>query len=36
MTHMFHLKQYQRDRINRVVIDKTQVNNPTILERIID
>jgi ATP-dependent Clp protease ATP-binding subunit ClpX len=36
MTHMFHLKQYQRDRINRVVIDKTQVNNPTVLERKID
>jgi ATP-dependent Clp protease ATP-binding subunit ClpX len=36
MPHMFHLKQYQRDRINRVVIDKTQVNNPTVLERKID
>jgi ATP-dependent protease Clp ATPase subunit len=36
MPHMFHLKQYQRDKINRVVIDKTQVNNPTVLERKID
>jgi ATP-dependent Clp protease ATP-binding subunit ClpX len=36
MPHMFHLKQYHRDKINRVVIDKTQVNNPTVLERKID
>ena len=36
MPHMFHLKQYQRDKINRVVIDKTQVNNPTVLKRKID
>jgi ATP-dependent Clp protease ATP-binding subunit ClpX len=36
MPHMFHLKQYQRDNINRVVIDKTQVNNPTVLKRKID
>jgi len=29
MPHMFHIKRYRDRGINRVVIDKTQINNPT-------
>jgi len=29
MPHMFHIKRYHDRGINRVVIDKTQINNPT-------
>jgi len=29
MPHMFHIKRYCDRGINRVVIDKTQINNPT-------
>lgn len=28
MPHMFHLKRYRSQGINRVVIDRTQINNP--------
>ena len=29
LPHMFHIKRYRDRGINRVVIDKTQINNPT-------
>jgi ATP-dependent Clp protease ATP-binding subunit ClpX len=28
LPHMFHIKRYRDRGINRVVIDKTQINNP--------
>jgi len=33
MPHMFHLKQYQKQGIDCVIVTEAQVNNPTVLER---
>lgn len=33
MPHMFHIKRYREQGLNRVTIDISQINNPTPLER---